>query len=135
MVISILIVKNPISIIGMVGYRLTVVGVVSGTFLRQGQKCKISPNLPLGSLEIFICGKSSPKFQLYNEQKANSILTREKSKCHNWSTRKCRNSTRVWNFNLQSARRENWARLWGRERRFSCIHISSSKLQNCENVG
>ena len=67
----------------MVGYKLMVVGVVSGMFLRQGQKCKIRPNLPLGSLEIFICGELSPKFQIYNEQKANSTLIKEKSKCHN----------------------------------------------------
>ena len=43
----------------------------------------ISINLPLGSLEMFICGESSPKFQMYNEQKTNGALTREKSKCHN----------------------------------------------------
>ena len=62
------------------------------------RKCKISPNLPLGSLEIFICGELSPKFQMHNKQKGNSTLIREKSKCHNWSTRKCGNSTQVWNF-------------------------------------
>ena len=54
-----------------------------GRFSDKGQKCDISPNLPLGSLEMFICEESSPKFQMYNKQKANSVLTRKKSKCHN----------------------------------------------------
>ena len=54
-----------------------------GTFCDKGQKCKISPNLSLGSLEMFICGESNPKFQIYNKQKANGALIREKSKKHN----------------------------------------------------
>jgi len=29
---------------------------------------------------------------MYNEQKANGALTREKSKCHIWNTRKCKKS-------------------------------------------
>ena len=106
-----------------------------GTFCDKGQKCKISPNLSLGSLEMFICGESNPKFQIYNKQKANGALIREKSKKHNWNTRKCRKCTQVWNFNLHSARRENWERLWGREGRFPCTHISTPKFQNCENAG
>ena len=52
-----------------------------GYFYDKGQKCKNDPNLPLGSLEVFICGESSPKFQMCNEQKANGALTKRKSKC------------------------------------------------------
>ena len=89
-----------------------------GPFCDLGKKCKISPNLPLVSLQVFICGRSSPKFQMYNEQKANGALTREKSKCHNWNAEKCLKTTQVRNFDSQSARRENWERLWGREGRF-----------------
>ena len=83
---------------------------------------------------MFICGESSPKFQMYNEQKINGALIREKSKCHNWNTRKCRKSTQVRNFNPQSARKGNWERLWGKEGRFPYTHISIPKLQNCKNV-
>ena len=107
---------------------------MSRMFCDKGQKCKISPYLPLGSLEMYICGESSPKFQMYNVQKVNSALTREKSKCHNWNTGKCRKSIQVRNFDPQSARRGNWGRLWGREGRFPCTHISTPKVQNCENV-
>ena len=84
---------------------------------------------------MFIFGESSSKFQMYNKQKANGVLTRKKSKCHNWNTRICRKSIQVWNFDLQSTRRGNWERLWGRDGRFYCTHISTPKLQNCENVG
>ena len=73
-----------------------------GRFCDKGQKFKISPNLPLGSLEMFICGESSPKFQMYNEQKTNGALTREKSKCHNWNTRKCRKSIQKHNMSKTS---------------------------------
>ena len=64
-------------------HTLCVVNVCQGHFCDNGKKCDISPNLPLVSLEMFICGESSPKFQMYNEQKVNGALTREKSKCHN----------------------------------------------------
>ena len=40
-----------------------------GRFCDKGRKCKNGPNLPLGSLEVFICIESSPKFQMYNEKK------------------------------------------------------------------
>ena len=40
------------------------------------------------SLEMFICGGSSPKFQMYNEQKANGVLTREKQNVNNKSAEK-----------------------------------------------
>ena len=53
-----------------------------GRFCEKSQKCDTSPNLPR-SLKMFICEELSPKFQKYNEQKANGALTREKSKCHN----------------------------------------------------
>ena len=105
-----------------------------GRFCDKGQKCKISLNLPFDSLEMFICRESSPKFQMYNEQKDNGVLTRKNSKCHNWNTRKCWKSTHVRNFNLQLVRRENWERLREREGRFPCAHICTPKLQNCENV-
>ena len=48
-----------------------------GCFCDKSQKCKISLNLPFDSLEMFICRESSPKFQMYIEQKANGTLTRE----------------------------------------------------------
>ena len=54
---------------------------VLGTFCDKDQKCKISPNLSLGSLEVFICWESSLKLQMYNEQKVIGALIIEKSKC------------------------------------------------------
>ena len=48
-----------------------------GRFCDKGRKSENGPNLPLGSLEVFIYGESSQKFQMYNEQKANGSLTRE----------------------------------------------------------
>ena len=59
-----------------------------GRFCDKGRKCKNGPNLPLGSLEVFICGESSPKFQMYNEQKANGALTRENQNANNKSVEK-----------------------------------------------
>jgi len=56
---------------------------VEGVFATREKKCKISPNVTLGSLEMFICGELSPKFQIYIEKKANGTLTREKQKYHN----------------------------------------------------
>ena len=59
-----------------------------GRFCDKGRKCKNGPNLPLGSLEVFICGESSPKFQMYNEQKANGALIRENPNANNESAEK-----------------------------------------------
>ena len=54
-----------------------------GRFCNNGRKCENGLNLPLGSLEVFVYGESSPKFQMYNEQKANSALTRENQNANN----------------------------------------------------
>ena len=59
-----------------------------GRFCDKGRKCKNGPNLPLGSLEVFICTESSPKFQMYNEKKANDALTRENQNANNESAEK-----------------------------------------------
>ena len=40
-----------------------------GRFCDKGRKCKNSLNLPLGSLEVFIGGESSPKFTMYRKQR------------------------------------------------------------------
>ena len=56
--------------------------------MTKGRKCENGPNFPLGSLEVFICGESSPKFQMYNEQKANDALTRENQNANNESAEK-----------------------------------------------
>ena len=39
-----------------------------GHFCDKGRKCENGPNLPLGSLEVFIGGESSPKFTMYRKQ-------------------------------------------------------------------
>ena len=42
---------------------------VSGTFCDKGRKCENDTNFPLGFLEVFICGESSPKFIMYRKQR------------------------------------------------------------------
>ena len=61
---------------------------VGDVFVTMAKKCEKGPNLPLGSLEVFICGESSPKFQMYNEQKVNGALTRENQNANNESAEK-----------------------------------------------
>ena len=45
------------------------VAKMSGMFCNKGQKCKNGSNLPLGSLEVFVYGESSPKFTMYKKQR------------------------------------------------------------------
>ena len=61
---------------------------LSGTFCNKGEKCENGPNLPLSSLEVFICGESSPKFTMYRKTKANGSLTRENQNANNKSVEK-----------------------------------------------
>ena len=67
---------------------MTEIANCRGRFCDKGRKCEKGPNLPLGSLEVFICGESSPKFQMYNEQKTNGTLTRENQNANNESAEK-----------------------------------------------
>ena len=46
------------------------------------------PKSPLGFFRSAYCGESSPKFQMYNEQKDNSALTRENQIANNKSVEK-----------------------------------------------
>ena len=41
------------------------------------------PKSPIGFFRNVIYGESSPKFQMYNEQKANGALTRENQNANN----------------------------------------------------
>ena len=43
---------------------------------------------PLGFFRSVYCGESNPKFQKYNEQKANGALTRENQNANNKSAEK-----------------------------------------------
>ena len=61
---------------------------MSGTFLRQGSKMRERPKSPIGFFRGVYCGKSSPKFQMYNEQKANGVLTKENQNANNKSIEK-----------------------------------------------
>ena len=61
---------------------------MSGTFLWQGQKMRERPKSPLGFFRSVYSGESSPKFQMYNEQKANGVLTRENQNANNKSAEK-----------------------------------------------
>ena len=46
------------------------------------------PKSPLGFFRSVIYGESSPKFQMYNEQKANGALTRKNQNPNNKSAEK-----------------------------------------------
>ena len=46
------------------------------------------PKSPLGFFKGVYYGESSPKFQMYNEQKANGALTRENQNANNKSAEK-----------------------------------------------
>ena len=46
------------------------------------------PKSPLGFFRSVYSGESSPKFQMYNEQKANGVLTRENQNANNKSAEK-----------------------------------------------
>ena len=61
---------------------------MSGTFLRQRPKMREQPKSPIGFFRGVYCGESSPKFQMYNEQKANGVLTRENQNANNKSVEK-----------------------------------------------
>ena len=43
------------------------------------------PKSPLGFFRSAYYGESSPKYQMYNEQKANGVLTRENQNANNKS--------------------------------------------------
>ena len=59
-----------------------------GTFLRQGSKMRERPKSSLGFFRSVYCKESSPKFQMYNEQKANGALIRENQNANNKSAEK-----------------------------------------------
>ena len=56
--------------------------------LRQGLKIWEWPKSPPGYFRSVYCQESSPKFQMYNEQKANGVLTRENQNANNKSVEK-----------------------------------------------
>ena len=65
------------------------VGFLSiGYVLRQRPKMRKWPKSPLVFFRSVIYGESSPKFQMYNEQKANGALTRENQNAKNKSAEK-----------------------------------------------
>jgi len=57
-------------------------------FLQQGPKMRELPKSPLEFFKCVYCGELSPKFQMYNEQKANGVLTRENQNVNNKSVEK-----------------------------------------------
>ena len=61
---------------------------LSRTFLRQGPKMREWSKSPIGFFRSVYCGESSPKFQKYDEQKANGALTRENQNANNKSAKK-----------------------------------------------
>ena len=56
---------------------------IVGDVLQQTPKMRERPKSPLGLFRSVYYGESSPKFQMYNEQKANSALTRENQNANN----------------------------------------------------
>ena len=66
---------------------------MSGTFLRQRPKMREWSKSPLGFFRSVYYGESSPKFQMYYEQKANGALTRENQNAYNKSAENHKNIT------------------------------------------
>ena len=56
--------------------------------MRQGPKMQELPKSPLGFFRGVYYGELNPKFQMYNEQKANGTLTRENQNANNKSAEK-----------------------------------------------
>ena len=56
-----------------------------GRFCDKGRKCENNPNLPLGSLEVFILWRMKPKIHNVQITKANGALTRENQNKNNKS--------------------------------------------------
>ena len=56
--------------------------------MQQGLKMRERPKSPLGFFRGIYYEESSPKFQMYNEQKANGALTRENQNANNKSAEK-----------------------------------------------
>ena len=56
--------------------------------LQQRSKMQERPKSSLGFFRSVYYGESSPKFQMYNEQKANGALTRENQNANNKSVEK-----------------------------------------------
>ena len=56
--------------------------------MQQGLKMREWSKSPLGFFRDVYCGESSPKFQMYNEQKTNGVLTKENQNANNKSVEK-----------------------------------------------
>ena len=59
-----------------------------GDILRQRPKMRERFKYSLGFFRSVIYGESSPKFQMYNEQKANGTLPKENQNANNKSAKK-----------------------------------------------
>ena len=62
-----------------------------GTFLQQEPKMRELPKSPIGFFRGVYCGESSPKFQMYNENKANGALERENQNAYKKSAKNHKN--------------------------------------------
>ena len=56
--------------------------------MQQRLKMCEQPKSPIEFFRSVYCGESSPKFQMYNEQKTNGTLTRENQNANNKSAEK-----------------------------------------------
>ena len=65
-----------------------ILGTSVGEVLQQRPKMRERLKSPLGFFRSVYYGESSPKFQIYNEQKANGALTRENQNANNKSVEK-----------------------------------------------
>ena len=60
---------------------------VGDVFVTKAENARTAKS-PLEFFRSVYCGKSNPKFQKYNEQKANGALTRENQNANNKSAEK-----------------------------------------------
>ena len=61
---------------------------VGDVFCDKGPKMREWPKSPLGFFRSVYLWRIKPKFQMYNEQKANGALTRENQNANNESAEK-----------------------------------------------
>ena len=59
-----------------------------GAVLQRRPKMRDRPKSPLGFFKSVYYGEPSPKFQMYNEQKTNGVLTRENQNANKTSAEK-----------------------------------------------
>ena len=109
------------------------INMCRGRFCNKGQKCKSGPNLPLGSLEVLIVDNQVQNSKCIMNKRL-MVLWQEKIKMLIKKVQKKHKNITGLKLQPIVTEKRKWERLWGRDGRFPYTHISTPKVQNCENV-